>query len=72
MKWSPLFVCLKENKMSFISEKNETPLVRMYRTEYNSDYIRMKKQGYNVTDHDVRCILGYPEKTVEKKFFGLF
>ena len=58
--------------MSFISEKNETPLVRMYRTEYSSDYTRMKKQGYNVTDRDVRCILGYPEKPAEKKFFALF
>ena len=53
------------------SRNDETPLVRMFRTEYNADYKRMKKTGYEITDDNVRLILGYP---VEKKskLFGLF
>jgi hypothetical protein len=50
----------------------ESPLVALYRIEYHSDYIRMKKQGYNLTERDVKCILGYPDEPTEKKFFGLF
>jgi hypothetical protein len=44
----------------------------MYRTEYSSDYNRMKKMGYELTDHDVRSILGFSENLEKKKFFGLF
>lgn len=50
----------------------ETPLLRLYRTEYNADYVRLKKQGHNVTDSDVRKILNYPVENRKKKFFGLF
>jgi hypothetical protein len=70
--WSPLFVCLKENKMIFNSKNEETSLVRMYRTEYRSDYNRMKKLGYEITDNDVRSILGFPKTENKKRFFGLF
>lgn len=72
MMWTPLFVCLKENKMLFRSKNYETSLVRMYRTEYSTDYNRMKKLGYEVTDNDVRAILGFSENLEKKKFFGLF
>lgn len=72
MMWTPLFVCLKENKMLFRAKNYETSLVRMYRTEYNSDYNRMKKLGYEITDRDVRTILGFPQNETKKKFFGLF
>lgn len=72
MMWSPLFVCLKENKMFFNSRNEETSLVRMYRTEYRSDYNRMKKLGYEITDNDVRSILGFPKTENKKRFFGLF
>lgn len=54
-----------------LSRDIETPLVRLYKTEYNSDYQRMKKQGYEITENDVRKILGYPTEK-KKKFFGLF
>ncbi len=72
MMWSPLFVCLKENKMLFNSRNEETSLVRMYRTEYRTDYNRMKKLGYEITDNDVRSILGFPKTENKKRFFGLF
>jgi hypothetical protein len=58
--------------MLFRSKNYETSLVRMYRTEYSNDYNRMKKQGYEITDHDVRSILGFSENLEKKKFFGLF
>jgi hypothetical protein len=50
----------------------ETPLLRLYRTEYNVDYVRLKKQGHNITDSDVRKILNYPVENRKKKFLGLF
>lgn len=58
--------------MLFRARNDETSLVRMYRTEYNSDYNRMKKLGYEITDRDVRTILGFPTEDKKKKFFGLF
>lgn len=58
--------------MLFRSKNYETSLVRMYRTEYSTDYNRMKKLGYEVTDNDVRAILGFSENLEKKKFFGLF
>lgn len=57
-----------ENKMF---NDIEAPLLRLYRTEYNADYRRMKKMGHEVTESDVRHILGYPAES-RKKFWGLF
>lgn len=53
------------------SRNDETPLVRMFRTEYSADYKRMKKTGYEITDENVRLILGFPAEK-KKKFLGLF
>lgn len=53
------------------SRDAESPLLRLYRTEYSSDYLRMKKLGYELTETDVRNILGYPTEK-KKKLFGLF
>lgn len=58
--------------MIFNSKNEETSLVRMYRTEYRSDYNRMKKLGYEITDNDVKSILGFPKVENKKRFFGLF
>lgn len=49
----------------------DTPLVRLYRTEYNADYEIMRKNGVPITDRDVREILGYPHPP-RKKFLGIF
>lgn len=54
-----------------LSRDIESPLLRLYRTEYNAEYNRMRKLGYEVTENDVRNILGYPIEK-KKKFFGLF
>lgn len=53
------------------SKDSESPLVRLYRTEYTSDYLRMKKLGYELTESDVKSILGYPTEK-KTRFFGLF
>lgn len=55
----------------FNAELYDTPLVRLYRTEYSSDYERMRKNGTPITDRDVRQILGYPADK-RKKFLGIF
>lgn len=55
----------------FNTELYDTPLVRLYRTEYSSDYERMRKNGTPITDRDVRQILGYPADK-RKKFLGIF
>ena len=49
----------------------ESPLLRLYRTEYTADYLRMKRLGHEITESDVRQILGYP-KEPRKKLLGLF
>jgi len=55
----------------FTKHLYESPLVRMYRTEYNSDYERMRKNGLKLTEDNVKLILGYPVEP-RKKFLGIF
>lgn len=49
----------------------DTPLVRLFKTEYSKEYSVMAKNGIVLTDQDVRLILGYPQKE-RKKLFGIF
>jgi hypothetical protein len=49
----------------------DSPLLRLYRTEYSADYEIMRKNGVPLTDNDVRKILGYPMQE-RKKFLGIF
>jgi hypothetical protein len=67
--WAAILVCRKENKMT--SMFAETPLITLYRTEYNNDYRRMIQNGIYPTDDCIRMILGYP-KEPRKKFLGIF
>lgn len=55
-----------------LRESMDSPLLRMFQTEYAKEYRMMVKNGHIPTDNDIRVILGYPTATSSKKLFGLF